>query len=418
MATVHRIPNSNYYYAMFRLPVPSPDGKPKWKQVKKVTKETVRAKAQKAADAMEDAALKEAGAGNDGGKRIMAILNEAAELAAQKRLTLELGHDFIRRMVEASTGEGFKRYTIKQWFTDWKEQRRGNTKPSTFERYRFATETFLTYLGDNVSNPLEWLTLSHVRGFRDKLRSEGRAAKTVNNRIKDVGSALRAAVKEGLLLRSPIANLEPLPEDDSVKRQPFTAEEVAKLVKHAPTEEWRGVILLGALGGLRLGDAAKLSWSSVDVNRKVIEFVPQKTKRKATAKRIVLPMHKELEDYFLARSTPDDPAASCFPTLAKTRIQSRNGLSATFGGIMDTAKVKRTAQRVLAKDSAGRNTYDRSFHSLRHTFNSFLANGSVSQELRMKLMGHSEADVNDIYTHLELDSFRTALKAVPVLPKQ
>jgi hypothetical protein len=35
----------------------------------------------------------------------------------------------------------------------------------------------------------------------------------------------------------------------------------------------------------------------------------------------------------------------------------------------------------------------------------------------MKLMGHSEADVNDIYTHLDLDSVRVAVKAVPALPK-
>jgi integrase len=417
MATVYRVNNSSYYYAMYRLPVPSPDGKPKWKQVKKVTKETVRAKAQKAADKMEDAALKEAGAGDDGGKRIMALLTQAAELAAQKRLTLDLGRDFIRRMVEASTGEGFKTYTIEKWFSEWKEQRKATTKPATFKRYHHATDSFLTYLGDNVSSPLEWLTLSHVRAFRDKLHSEGRAAKTVNGYTKDVGSVLRAAVKEGLLLRSPLANLEALPEDDSVKRQPFTAEEVAKLMKHAPSEEWRGVILLGAYGGLRLGDAATLRWSAVDVDRKVIEFVPQKTKRKAVARRIVLPMHDELYNFFMAQKSSDDPAAPCFPMLAETPIHTRTGLSTTFSGIMEAAKVKRTATRVRAEKSAGRNTYDRSFHSLRHTFNSFLANGAVSQEMRMKLMGHTEADVNDIYTHLALDSFRVAVKAVPSLPK-
>ncbi len=38
MATVHRKARSKYWYAAFRIPVPSPDGVKKWRQVKKVTK--------------------------------------------------------------------------------------------------------------------------------------------------------------------------------------------------------------------------------------------------------------------------------------------------------------------------------------------------------------------------------------------
>jgi hypothetical protein len=40
-----------------------------------------------------------------------------------------------------------------------------------------------------------------------------------------------------------------------------------------------------------------------------------------------------------------------------------------------------------------------SFHSLRHSFDSVLANAGVPQELRMKLTGHSSADMNAIYGH-------------------
>lgn len=417
MATVLRRPGSKYWYAAYRIPTVSTEGKRTWQLLKKCTKETVQAKARKAAEAMEDAALKEAGAGDDGSKRIFALVNEAGEKAAQKKLTLDLGRDIIRRMVELSTGEAFKSYTIDCWVAEWLGQRKSTTKPSTYKRYDCATTAFLDFIGENRANPLEWLTVSHIRAFREKLHGEGRAAKTVNGYTKDIGGVFRAAVREGLLMRSPADNLEPLPEDDSVKRQPFTLDDVAKLVRHAPSDEWRGVILLGAFGGLRLGDAAGLNWRAVDVSEKVIHFTPQKSSRKRGGKSIVLPMHEELVEFFLAQSTPDDPATPCFPTLAKMRVGSRNGLSTTFSKLMDAAKVKRTAGRVKGDKKAGRNTYDHSFHSLRHTFNSQMANGAVSQEMRMKLMGHSETDVNDIYTHLELDSFRAAMKSVPSLPK-
>jgi integrase len=61
----------------------------------------------------------------------------------------------------------------------------------------------------------------------------------------------------------------------------------------------------------------------------------------------------------------------------------------------------------------GRKVADRSFHSLRHSFNSALANAGVSQEVRQKLTGHASAEMNAIYTHHELDVLRDAVNALP-----
>jgi integrase len=56
-----------------------------------------------------------------------------------------------------------------------------------------------------------------------------------------------------------------------------------------------------------------------------------------------------------------------------------------------------------------------SFHSLRHSFNSALANADVPQDLRMKLTGHSTAAVNTGYTHHELATLKNALGKLPSL---
>jgi integrase len=58
--------------------------------------------------------------------------------------------------------------------------------------------------------------------------------------------------------------------------------------------------------------------------------------------------------------------------------------------------------------AAGRSVSALSFHSLRHSFNSALANAGVSQELRQKLTGHASADMNTVYTHHDLEAVRTA----------
>ncbi len=53
------------------------------------------------------------------------------------------------------------------------------------------------------------------------------------------------------------------------------------------------------------------------------------------------------------------------------------------------------------------------FHSLRHSFNSAMANAGVSQEIRMKLTGHSSAEMNKGYTHHELEPLRAAIAVIP-----
>ncbi len=75
MASVFKRPNSQYFYAAFRIPLANAVGRRAWKLVKKVTKSTTEQKAKKAAAAMEDAALREAGAGDEGSRRILSILN-------------------------------------------------------------------------------------------------------------------------------------------------------------------------------------------------------------------------------------------------------------------------------------------------------------------------------------------------------
>jgi integrase len=69
------------------------------------------------------------------------------------------------------------------------------------------------------------------------------------------------------------------------------------------------------------------------------------------------------------------------------------------------------------KGAAGRSVSALSFHSLRHSFNSALANAEVPQELRQKLTGHASADMNTVYTHHELDTLRAAVQTIGRLPK-
>ena len=80
---------------------------------------------------------------------------------------------------------------------------------------------------------------------------------------------------------------------------------------------------------------------------------------------------------------------------------------------MKKAKIK--PKVVEAKGKNGRKRSSPSFHSLRHSFNSAMANAGVSQEIRQRLTGHASKAINDRYTHAELETLRKTVDAVPVL---
>ncbi|MFM7738464.1 MAG: tyrosine-type recombinase/integrase [Planctomycetota bacterium] len=53
------------------------------------------------------------------------------------------------------------------------------------------------------------------------------------------------------------------------------------------------------------------------------------------------------------------------------------------------------------------------FHSLRHSFNSTLANAGVSPKIRCKLTGHSSFSMNDRYTKFNIPPLQSAIQTIP-----
>ena len=61
----------------------------------------------------------------------------------------------------------------------------------------------------------------------------------------------------------------------------------------------------------------------------------------------------------------------------------------------------------------GRTVRTLTFHSLRHSFSSAMANAGIAEEGRMKLTGHATREVHAKYTHHELEPLRAAIAALP-----
>ena len=379
MASLTRKPNSPYWYCCFT----TPDGS----RTKRSTKQTNRREA-------------------------MAVCQEVERAASQSRkslLTEAQARKVVADIVEYSTGEPMQFYTAAEWLRHWAKGKSEAKSKGTAVRYNGVIEDYIKFLGKRSALNLSHLTVKDVHSYRTKLKKSGLAPNTCNFAVKAISNALNAALKQGLITTNPATAIESLPIEQSEKT-PFTQQQIKKLSSVA-SPDWKLAILLGYCTGLRLSDIANMTWNAVDFEKGIIQIVPKKTRN--IRKVVFIPIHPQLKDALLDAAGQDDPEAPILPTLAGKQTGGAHGLSKTFAGLMEKAGID--PQPYRNKEGKGRTMNRLSFHSLRHSFNSMLANKGIAGEVRQQLTGHSSDAMNQKYTHLGLERLREAVSVIPNL---
>jgi integrase len=371
--------------------------------------------------------LKKSTKQRDRGKALeVALTLERAESAARAgTLTESRARQLVSEVLERTTGESLIVTTVEGWLRDWLRGKELAKSAATHEKYASTVEAFIVHLGQKAKQNITAIAPRDLASFRDALIVAGRHPHTVRDFLKILSIPFNAARRQGLVTINPVEAVEGparLKGDSSGEKAVFTPRQVAKLMATAVAthngkpngipvykagRDWQGVILTAYLTGARLQDVCNLTWNSVDLPGKTLAFVTRKT-----GKKTVVPLHPELETYLLALPSPDSGQAFLFPEMAERETGGKFGLSMTFARIMARAKI---AGEVLHKrtGSKGRTVNSLSFHSLRHSFNSAMANAGVSQEVRMKLTGHADTTTNAGYTHHELEPLRKAIESIP-----
>jgi integrase len=383
VASIFKRPRSPFWFCSYR----SGDGR--W--LKKSTKQTDRRKA------ME----------------FCIKLEEAERAALNRTLTTAQARRLFNEVLERAGDEPLEDFTIREWTLEWLKSKEASHAQSTAERYSKPVQDFIANLGKRADLPLRAATPRDVRSFRDALRKDGRAATTVNFAHKAIASAFEAARRQAFIEANPAHAVDYLPtHPERVEKGTFSPEEVAALTAAAPSGDWRGVILLGYFAGLRLRDCLCLSWSNVDLPSRGLSLIPRKTAR--TGKKLLIPMHPQLEEFFLKHPTGKRDSEPVFPSLYQLSVGGNRGASRTFQNIMAKAGVASGTLREKAGKS-GRKVTERSFHSLRHSYVTALSAAGVAIELRRKLAGHASEGQSLHYTHPEFVALRNAIEKLPSL---
>ena len=279
------------------------------------------------------------------------------------------------------------RVTLSKFIQDFLLYGESNYRPGTVALYRHTLNRFKDIAGD-VS--LTEITAEHfdkykARRLRDKTEvkkhPKPRSVVSVNVELGTLKAAFSAARRWGLITQNPFVecSLCPVPE-----RAPtfFTPKDFEKLVNALPERWLREVIIFAVLTGMRRGEILNLQWNQVNLTNRLVTIESSPTFKTKAGKRRSVPLN-ESAVYLLEGRRNLSPSESVF-TLEGKQIKE-DWLTHKF------------KKRIRKLGLDGR----LHFHSLRHTFASWLVQGGATLYEVQKLLGHSSSKVTEVYSHLQ-----------------
>lgn len=395
MATLYKKPNSPNWFAQFT----DANGT----RISRTTGTPLKREAEKIAGSLEAKERERKKDHSHLPPRFAVIVETAAREAHAGELTLARAEELVQRLHRLAN-PSFEVVTLDGHLAAWVKTQERDVSKKTARIYWDMHRRIVAAVGPRIAAaPVGDLTkadveraLSKIHKSKVKGTKRTMTAATVNMDRSALRRALHAAVEAGLAKANVAATVRPLTEDDSTERAPFTAAEVRAMINSDKTpDEWKGAILLAAHTGLRLGDVVRLGRGHVEDSNLVIR--PEKTKR--SRKTLSIPLSPP------AFAWIGDRRGDFFPSLKGVKTGT---LSTQFTRIMERAGVPRDITE------AGDVVKRRSFHSLRHSFTSWLAEADVHADIRQKLTGHSSAGVHARYTH-HGDALGRAVELLPDL---
>ncbi|MDF1595752.1 MAG: tyrosine-type recombinase/integrase [Acidimicrobiia bacterium] len=250
----------------------------------------------------------------------------------------------------------------------------------------------LPHLGDK---PVGSVQPSDLEAWVADLMAEGKAPATVQKAWQIASGVFRLAVRDRLIALSPARDVR-LPKIERSEPVAFTVEEVMRLAD-AIDPRYRALVLVGAFGGLRIGELAGLQLGDFDPLRSLIrvrrtasdvrgEVIVGPPKTTKSIRTVVLPrsITEQLIEH-IARLDETGPEAWIFP-------------APEGGPIRRTAWMRRVWKRALA--GAGLDQ-DLGTHTLRRSQVALLIAQGEHPKVIADRLGHTSVrTVLDVYGHL------------------
>lgn len=208
-----------------------------------------------------------------------------------------------------------------------------------------------------------------------------------------------------------------LPKRQKVNPAYISYGQLSTILFQITIEVVRDITLTAFYTGMRLSELVNLDWKNVDLISRRITVGDEDFTTKGRNQRYI-PICDELYEVFVRLSVQG--STRTIPNihhLKKSTKAKRNVFCKSNGFKFTGDFFSKNFKRACVSAGIDKSIH---FHSLRHSFASNLAQNGVSLYVIKELLGHSSITTTEIYSHLNIDSLREAMKTfdTPLMKKQ
>jgi len=329
-------------------------------------------------------------------------VRDLVEALRQQRLTIEAVAECVRArktfdVLRPSTWPALED-AVEAYVAEQEARERGSQRTADSSAVSLAHA--VAHFG--ATRPVESITVEDVTQFKDALRAKGLATNTVGLYLLKLGAlytwlqkreARRAAhlKRVPFVLHTPIDRELHMPPKEKTRHRFLLEHEAARLLEATPAS-LKAAVALGLFAGLRIGEVVMLRvGQDVDLTRSMLfvqarpGWAPKYRKDREVpisgALHPILSAHMAMIGNTATMLFPGDGSA---PSMATTTLQA--------------------AMRRVVTDAdmvSGRQDDGVTFHTLRHTFASWLVMSGADLFTVARLMGHANTkQVEETYGHL------------------
>lgn len=241
---------------------------------------------------------------------------------------------------------------------------------------KFSFNMLIEYFGNISLNSLTKIKLQNYIDYRLKKVS----VYPVNRDIINLSSAFNWGVSQNYLESNLMQGIKKIKAPEKLPTY-FSKEDFNKFLFVIDNEDFKDLVILAINTGMRQMELLTLTRSQIDLSRQLI----------------ILDNRNHITKSKKIRSIPLNQSAI-------EVLQKRIHLEQLFPfGQQQTVKLFRK-YRKKAKINP-----ELTFHSLRHSFATWLIQGGVSIYHVSKLLGHSDLRVTEIYTHVQFSDLSNAV---------